>query len=91
VFTLRGKLYNNEEQFMADVEYRLLEGAITDVWGELIPIEGERLSDGSNYIIELEGNHKIKCHLQACFRRAMTDIPTRFVYRFARNNTLNIN
>ncbi|MFC1986098.1 hypothetical protein ACFLWC_03800 [Chloroflexota bacterium] len=90
MFTLRGKLYNDEEQFMANVSYRLLEGALPDIWGELIPIEDKPLSDSSGYIMELENNRKIKCYLQACLHRPMS-IPASCVYRFTGNYPVYIN
>ena len=88
VFTLKGKLYNDEEQFMTNVHYRLLEGS--NLWGELIPIEDKPICDGSDYIIELQNSRKIKCCLQAYSRRPMS-IPARRVYRFTGTYPIYIN
>ena len=78
-----GKLYRfDEEQFVADVSYRLLSGAPTNFWGELIPAEHGHISDGADYIIELEDSSKIKCNLKKNVNRGTVGVPPRFVYRF---------
>ena len=88
VFTLKGKLYNDEEQFMTNVNYRLLEGYT--LWGELIPIEDKPICDGSDYIVELQNSRKIKCCLQSYSHRPMS-IPARHVYRFTGTYPIYIN
>lgn len=90
MFTSKGKLYNNEEQFMANVNYRLIDGSPANIWGELVPVEDRNLSAGSGYIMELENNRKIKCRLQTYLRRAQA-IPNRCVYRFAGTYPVYIN
>ena len=77
----RGKLYNDEQQFMADIQYQLFEGPMTPIWGEFIPVEDGPFCNGSGYIIELQNNRKIKCRLQSCARRPVST-PARYVYRF---------
>ncbi len=76
-----GKLYNDEEQFITDIYYRLFEGSIADIWGELTPVKDTSFRGNSKYIIELQNNRKIKCCLQSCSRRPLS-IPARYVYRF---------
>ena len=79
-----GKLYRlNEEQFVVDVDYRLLGETLTDFWGELVPAECERIADGGDYIVELADNRKIKCNLRKNVNRATVGFPARFVYSFA--------
>ena len=78
-----GKLYRfNEEQFVANVNYRLLGDAPTNVWGELIPMEYGRISDGRDYIFEMEDNRKIKCNLKKNVNLPAIGVPARFVYSF---------
>lgn len=81
MFPSKGKLYNDEEQLMANVNYRLMPGTLTELWGELVPVEDQFICNGSDYIIELENNDKIKCRLQANFHRPFS-IPARYTYRF---------
>jgi len=79
-----GRLYRfNEEQFVADVNYRLLGEAPANLWGELIPMEYGHVNDGGDYIVELDDNRKIKCNLKKNVNLGVTGIPPRFVYRFA--------
>lgn len=78
-----GRLYRfSEEQFVANVNYRLLGDDPTSVWGELIPMEYGYISDGRDYIFELEDNRKIKCNLKKNVNLPAIGIPARFVYHF---------
>ena len=78
-----GKLYRfNEEQFVANVNYRLLGDAPTHIWGELVPMQCGRISDGGDYTVELEDNHKIKCNLKKNVNLPAIGLPPRFVYHF---------
>ena len=81
LYSFRGKLYDDEEQFMANVQYRLFKESVTAIWGELIPIEDKPFCAGSVYIMELQNNRKIKCCLQSCSHRPVS-MPARYVYRF---------
>ncbi|MFC2003708.1 hypothetical protein ACFLV4_07210 [Chloroflexota bacterium] len=79
-----GKLYRmNEEQFVVDVDYRLLGETLANFWGELGPAECTRIADGGDYIVKLADNRKIKCNLKKNVNRAAVGFPARFVYRFA--------
>ena len=51
-----GKLYRfSDDQFVANVDYHLFHHeAATNWWGELSLIDSVRLSEGYNYVIELE-------------------------------------
>ena len=78
-----GKLYKfNDEQFVVDVKYKLLEETTTNYWGELVPAEWSRIGDVGDYMLELEDNRKIKCNLRKRVNRAVIGIPSRFIYYF---------
>jgi len=78
-----GKLFRfSEEQFVANVHYRLLGEAPTHLWGELAPIEYVIVSDGPDYIVELEDNRKIQCTLKKNVNLGVIGMPPRFRYRF---------
>lgn len=78
-----GKLYSfNEEQFLTDVNYRLLVTDYKSVSGELIPAGHGLISDGEEYIMELEDSQKIRCSLRKNVNRPTFGLPPRFVYRF---------
>ncbi len=78
-----GKLYSfNEEQFLTDVNYRLLVTDYKNVSGELIPAGHGLISDGEEYIMELEDSQKIRCSLRKNVNRPTVGLPPRFVYRF---------
>jgi len=79
-----GKLYRfSDKQFVTNVNYRLHSEKSTNWWGELIPMEYGRISDGRDYIFELEDNRKIKCNLKKNVNLPAIGVPARFVYRFA--------
>ena len=79
-----GKLYRfSDKQFVTNINYRLHSGALTNWWGELIPVEYGRISDGGDYTIELESNRKRRCHLTKRINCAVIGIPARYVYHFA--------
>jgi len=78
-----GKLFRfSEEQFVANVNYRLLRETPTHLCGELVPIEYVRVSDGADYIVELEDSRKIQCNLKKNVNLGVIGMPPRFKYRF---------
>ncbi len=78
-----GKLFShNEEQFVTDVNYRLLGFDRKSVSGELIPAGHGLISDGGEYVVELEDSRKIRCSLRKNVNRPTVGLPPRFVYRF---------
>jgi len=84
-----GKLYRfSDKQFVTNVNYRLHSEEPTNWWGELIPMENGRISDGGDFTIELEDNRKSTCYLKRMVNRAVSGIPPRYVYRFAATNPL---
>lgn len=81
-----GKLYNSrDESFIANVSYQFQHESPQRWWGELTLIEYVRLSDGSDYILELEDNRKSRCSLKKRVNRAVTSLPPRYIYRFNGN------
>jgi hypothetical protein len=78
-----GKLYRFEdEQFVVDINYQLLGGTPTNLWGELVPVEYACIGGGEDYMLELEDDRKIKCNLKKKVNRAVIGIPPRFIYHF---------
>jgi hypothetical protein len=85
----RGKLYNsNDEQLVGEVNYRLHKDSPTNWWGELILVEYKRISDGGDYIIELEDKRRGRCHLKQRVNRAVSGTPPRYTYRFTGSGLL---
>ena len=79
-----GKLYmSSDEQFVMEVEYTLQSHSKENWWGELIPMEYRRISDGSGYILELEDLRQGSCHLKKRVNRAVSGVPPRYLYHFA--------
>ena len=78
-----GKLFRfNEEQCVVNVNYRLLGETPAHLWGELVPIEHVRLSDGPDYVVELEDNRRVQCNLKKNVNMGVVGVPPRFTYRF---------
>ena len=77
-----GKLYRfSDDQFVANVDYQLFNHeAATNWWGELSLIDSVRLSEGDNYVIELEDKRKSRCHLKKRVNRAVSGIPPHYIY-----------
>ena len=77
-----GKLYRlSDNQFVANINYQLFhDTAATNWWGELIPIDYVRISEGDMFMIELEDKHKSRCHLKKRVNRAVSGIPPRYTY-----------
>ncbi len=78
-----GKLYRlSDNQLVTNVNYQLHEESITSWWGELTLDDHVRIGDGDEYMIELEHERKGKCRLKKRVNRAVTGIPSRYIYRF---------
>ena len=57
-----GKLYRIEgDEFLVKVDYQFHDESPASWWGELVPKEYRRLSDGDGYMIELEDGRKGEC------------------------------
>jgi hypothetical protein len=79
-----GKLYKfSDEQFVVDINYQLLGETPTNFWGELVPNEYASIGGVGDYMLELDDNRKIKCHLKKRVNRAVIGIPPRYIYHFA--------
>lgn len=79
-----GKLYqSSDEKFLVNVEYHFQHESPRRWWGELIPAEYMRISDGSGYILELEDSRKCRCALKKRVNRAVTGVPPRYIYYFS--------
>lgn len=78
----RGKLYRLDDiQFVADINYRLFDDpAATNWWGELTLIDYVHLDEDDRFIIELEDRRKSTCLLKKRINRAVSGIPSRYVY-----------
>ncbi len=77
-----GKLYRfSDDQFVANVDYQLFHHeAATNWWGELSLIDSVRLSEGDNYVIELEDKRKSRCYLKKRVNRAVSGVPPHYIY-----------
>ena len=77
-----GKLYTAEgEELITEVSYRLFQNEdAANWWGELSLIDFSRLKDGDKYILELEDNRRGGCYLKKRVNRAVSGIPSRYVY-----------
>lgn len=80
-----GKLYRHgDNQFLTNIDYQLFtHPAATNWWGELTLIDNVRLSEGDWFIIELEDKRQSKCHLKKRVNRAVSGIPSRYVYHIS--------
>ena len=84
-----GKLYRfKDKEFLADVNYQLLDNSATNWWGEFTLTEYMRISDGDGYMIELEDGRKGKCALKKNVNKAVIGVPPLYYYRFKGRNRL---
>jgi uncharacterized protein YwgA len=78
-----GKLYRLAgDEFIVKVDYQFHDESPVSWWGELVPKEYRRLSDGDGYIIELEDGRKGRCSLRKRVNRAVSGIPPLYHYQF---------
>jgi hypothetical protein len=77
-----GRLYKlTDNQFVANVNYQLFEHpAAINWWGELTPVDFVRLNEGDVFIIELEDKRRSNCYLKKKINRAVSGLPSRYVY-----------
>jgi len=79
-----GKLYSSrDKEFVAEVSYQFQDETPTSWWGELLLTDPKRISESDGYIIELEDNRRGNCRLRKRVNRAVTGIPSRYVYQFS--------
>ena len=84
-----GSLYKlRGSEFIGSVNYRLFHEEETNWWGELTLEDYVRLDDGDGYIIELEDKRMSQCRLKKIVNRAVSGIPTRWVYHITGTSPL---
>ena len=78
-----GKLYRSGgKEFVATVNYKLLDESPANWWGDLTLTEYMRISEGDGYILVLEDNRSGKCSLKKRVNRAVSGVPPLYHYRF---------
>jgi hypothetical protein len=77
-----GKLYLGDEKFVVDVDYEFRDTSGTKWWGEFIPTEYTRLSDGNGYVIAFEDDLKGRCSIHKRVNGATVGVPPRYRYYF---------
>jgi len=85
-----GRLYRqSDNEFISDVNYQFHNATRLNWWGELT-VTGNvfKVRDGEGCILEVEDGRKGKCYLKKMVNRAVSAVPSRFVYRFTGTSTL---
>jgi len=78
-----GKLYRQDnEEFVAEVNYKFHDDSPRSWWGELILNEYKRIGDNGHFIIEFEDKRRGRCHLKKRVNRAVSGVPPRYIYYF---------
>ena len=77
-----GKLYFGGGEFIVTVDYHFYDVVEASWWGELVPTEYRRLSDGDGYVIELEDGRRGRCSLRKRVNRAVSGTPPLYHYYF---------
>jgi hypothetical protein len=77
-----GKLYKlGDSEFVADVNYHVFQHpAAANWWGELTLVDYVSLNEGDTFEIEFEDRRKSKCHLKKKVNRAVSGLPSRYIY-----------
>lgn len=78
-----GKLYFSDGgEAILKVDYRFHDESPVSWWGELVPKEYRRLSDGDGYMLELEDGRRGRCSLRKRVNRAVSSTPPLYYYYF---------
>jgi hypothetical protein len=78
-----GKLYHSGiEEAIVRVDYRFYDESPSGWWGELVPKEYRRLSDGDSYVLELTDGRRGRCSLRKRVNRAVSSTPPLYYYYF---------
>ncbi|MEE9366542.1 MAG: hypothetical protein V3W44_07645 [Dehalococcoidales bacterium] len=78
-----GKLYRvSDNEFITEVNYKFQDESETGWWGELTLTDYKRVNDSDVHIIELDDMRRGRCRLRKRVNRAVSGIPTRYVYQF---------
>ncbi len=83
-----GKLYTFGDEFIVDVDYKLLDSSATGWWGELVPMEYCRIGDGDGYVLELDDGRRGQCSLKKRVNRAVSGTPPLYHYNFRGHGSL---
>ncbi len=78
-----GELYNPNTEFVANINYQIQNDSPTNWWGELSLMEYCKIDENGGYIIVLEDGRRGKVFLKKRVNRAVTGIPSRYVYHFS--------
>ncbi|MEJ2047863.1 MAG: hypothetical protein P8X92_08070 [Dehalococcoidia bacterium] len=71
-----GRLYPfNSEKAIVKVDYRFYDESPSGWWGELVPKEYCRISDGDSYVLEIEDGRWGRCSLRKRVNRAVSSTP----------------
>ncbi len=78
-----GKLYLfGVEEAIVKVDYRFYDESPSGWWGELVPKEYRRLSDGDSYVLEIADGRWGRCSLRKRVNRAVSSTPPLYYYYF---------
>ena len=78
-----GKLYRlDNNEVIVEVEYQFHDDSPSNWWGELVPKEYRRFTDGEGYFIELEDGRRGRCSLRKRVNRAVSGTPPLYYYYF---------
>ena len=78
-----GKLHSiGDEQFVIGIDYDFHDKAAKGWWGEFVLTQYKRVSDGEEYVIELEDGRKGRCSIKKRVNRAVTGVPPLYRYYF---------
>jgi len=83
-----GKLYFDGGDFIVNVDYRFYDESTVSWWGELVPKEYRRLSDGDGYLLELEDGRRGRCSLRKRVNIAVSGTPPLYHYYFRSSGRL---
>ena len=77
-----GKLYKiGDSEFVANVDYYVFQHpAATNWWGELTLARNVPLDEDDVFEIEFEDRRRSKCHLKKRVNRAVSGLPSRYIY-----------
>lgn len=83
-----GKLYRANDEFIVNVNYQFYNDSEYGWWGELVPTEYERITEGGGYVIEFKDGRRGTCSLRKRVNRAVTGTPPLYHYHFRGNGQL---
>jgi len=69
-------------EVIVDIEYRFYDETPSSWWGEMVPKEYRRLTDGDGYLIEFDDGRRGRCSLRKRVNRAVSGTPPLYYYYF---------